>query len=276
MKKETKLSYKIYSENVLREWKRLDKDPFHRLEFDTTLKFIKKYLPKNGLILDAGGGPGRYSIELAKKGYNVILLDLVPEHLEFAQKKIKQAKVQNKIKDIITGTITDLQNLKNNSFDAVLCLGGALSHVYPEEERKRAISELTRIAKKNAPIFVSVMGKLGTLTIFHRWVHEVKDTQHFKRFYLKGDDYQWHGGKAYAHFFELNELKSLFDNKKVRFLENVGLEGLATPAQEQINSMAKKEPEAWKNWLDMHDKLCTNPMVAEFSLHFMIIVKKVK
>ncbi len=271
--KETKLTHKIYSENVLREWKRLAKDPFHRLEFDTTLKYLKKYLPKNGVILDAGGGPGRYSIELAKMGYNVVLLDLVPEHLEFAKKKIKQAKVQDKIKNIVEGTITDLSNFRSSSFNAVLCLGGALSHVHPEKDRKKAISELVRVAKKNAPIFVSVMGKLGTLTCFHRWVHEVKDTKHFKKFYLNGDDYQWHGGKAYAHFFELDELKSLFSNK-AKFLESVGLEGLATPAQEQINKMAKKEPIAWKNWLEMHNALCNNPMVAEFSLHFMVIERK--
>ena|SRR3989344_241619 len=272
--KETKLTHKIYSENVLREWRRLVKDPFHKLEFDTTLNYLKKYLPKNGTILDAGGGPGRYSIELAKIGYNVVLLDLVPEHLEFAKKKIKQAKVQNKIQNIVAGTITNLSQFDNNSFDAVLCLGGALSHVHPEKEREKAISELARIAKKNAPIFVSVMGKLGTLTRFHRWIHEVKDTPHFKRFYLQGDDYQWHGGKAYAHFFELDELKSLFKNK-AKFLECVGLEGLATPTQEQINKMAKKEPIAWKNWIEMHHSLCNNPMVAEFSLHFIVIEKKI-
>ena len=271
--KETKLTCRFYHSNVLREWRRLNKDPFHRLEFDTTIKFLKKYLPRKGLVLDAGGGPGRYSIELAKMGRDVILLDLVPEYLEYAQKKIKQAKVHNKIKDIVEGNIIDLSNFKSNSFDAVLCLGGALSHVHPEKDRKKAISELVRVAKKNAPIFVSVMGKLGTLTRFHRWVHEVKDTKHFKKFYLNGDDYQWHGGKAYAHFFELGELRSLFNNK-VNFLESVGLEGLATPSQERINKMAKKEPKAWKNWLEMHNKLCTNPMVAEFSLHFMVIGKK--
>ncbi|MFH0814953.1 MAG: class I SAM-dependent methyltransferase [Candidatus Falkowbacteria bacterium] len=273
MNKETKLTKKIYTEGVKREWRRLTKDPFHRLEFETTLRFLKKYLPKNGFILDAGGGPGRYSIELAKLGHDVILLDLVSANLDFAKKQIKKSKVNEKIKEVVEGTITDLSRFADNSFDAILCLGGALSHVHPEQERQKAISELVRVAKKNAPIFVSVMGKLGTITRFHRWVHEVKDTEHFRRFYLKGDDYQWHGGKAYAHFFELNELKSLFDNK-ADFLENVGLEGLATPSQEQINKMAKKEPEAWKNWQDMHYELCTNPMVAEFSLHFMVIVKK--
>lgn len=273
MNKEEKLIKKIYSENVLKEWKRLIKDPFHRLEFDTTLKFLKKYLPKKGTILDAGGGPGRYSIELAKLGYNVILLDYVPENLELAKIKLKKEKVQHKIKNIIEGSITDLSNFKSESFDAVLCLGGPLSHVHPNKKRKKAVKELIRVAKKSAPIFISVMGKFGTISRFHKWIDEIKDTPHFRKFYVKGDDYQWHGGKAYAHFFEVDELKSLFANK-VKFLENVGLEGLASPCQKEINKMAKKEPKAWKNWLEMHNKNCTNKEVAEFSLHFLIIGRK--
>ncbi len=47
------------------------------------------------------GGPGRYTIELAKKGYNLILFDLAEENLEFARKQIKKAKVENEIKDVI-------------------------------------------------------------------------------------------------------------------------------------------------------------------------------
>lgn len=63
------------------EWKRLVRNPYHRLEFDTTMHFLKKYLPNNGLLLDAGGGPGRYTIELAKLGYDIILFDLSPRLL---------------------------------------------------------------------------------------------------------------------------------------------------------------------------------------------------
>lgn len=268
------MTRKIYSEKV-EEWERLVKDPFHRLEFDTTLVFLKKFLPKKGFILDAGGGPGRYSIELAKRGYDVVLLDLVPKYLKFARKKIKQENVQKKMKGIFEGSITDLSRFKSNSFDAVLCLGGPLSHVCPWGEREKAISELVRVAKKNAPIFVSVIGKLGTITrFFPRLMDELKDIKHFEKVYLSGDDYKWYGGKkSYAHFFMLDELKSLFGNK-VEFLESVGLQGLASPSKEQINKMATEEPVAWKNWLKMHFDLCTIPTVVESSLHFMVIGKK--
>jgi SAM-dependent methyltransferase len=51
------------------EWKRLKQDAYHQIEFLVTMHFLEKYLPSEGLVLDAGGGPGRYTIELAKRGY---------------------------------------------------------------------------------------------------------------------------------------------------------------------------------------------------------------
>ena len=79
---------RYYVENVRPEWKRLTADAYHRLEFETTLHFLRQYLPKQGLVLDAGGGPGRYTLELACKGYDIVLLDLVSANLAFARKRM--------------------------------------------------------------------------------------------------------------------------------------------------------------------------------------------
>jgi len=100
----SKLIREYYVKNSVREWKRLVSDPFHRLEFDTTMLFLKKYLPKRGLVLDAGGGPGRYTTELAGLGYDVVLLDFVPELLQIAKRKIKKEKAQDKVKQIVEGS----------------------------------------------------------------------------------------------------------------------------------------------------------------------------
>ncbi|MEW5760634.1 MAG: class I SAM-dependent methyltransferase, partial [Candidatus Thermoplasmatota archaeon] len=156
-----KLVEEYYAEYGIGEWKRLVRDPYHRLEFDTTVHFLKKHLPKKGLILDAGGGPGRYTIELAKLGYDIVLHDLTPKLLEIAKRRIKKEKVQNKVKRIVHGSIENLSVFDNNTFDAVICLGGALSHVVNRKQREKAIDELIRVAKKNAPIFVSVIGRLA-------------------------------------------------------------------------------------------------------------------
>jgi ubiquinone/menaquinone biosynthesis C-methylase UbiE len=82
-----------YTSNASIEWRRLHQDPYHQIEFMVTMRFLEKYLPKCSTVLDAGGGPDRYSIELAKRGYNIVLLDLVPEMLEIARRKMRRAGV---------------------------------------------------------------------------------------------------------------------------------------------------------------------------------------
>ena len=154
-----------YTGQVRKEWNRLVKDAYHRLEFETTLHFLEEHLPKKGLILDAGGGPGRYTIELARRGYEVVLLDMTPANLAFARLQIKRAKVQDKVTNIVEGSITDLSRFADNAFDAVVCSGGPLSHVLEKHQRDKATSELIRVTKKGAPLFVSVMGRLSLLVL---------------------------------------------------------------------------------------------------------------
>jgi ubiquinone/menaquinone biosynthesis C-methylase UbiE len=124
-----------YTGYVRKEWRRLVRDAYHRLEFETTLHFLEKHLPKNGLVLDAGGGPGRYTIELAKRGYQVVLLDMTPANLEFARRQIKRAKLQDKVANIVEGSIVDLSQFADEAFEAVICLGGPLSHVLDRQKR---------------------------------------------------------------------------------------------------------------------------------------------
>lgn len=267
-----KLVKKYYTGYVRKEWNRLVKDPYHRLEFDTTLHFLKRYLPKNGLILDAGGGPGRYTIELAKQGYYVVLLDITLANLVFAKRQIKKAKLQSRVKEVVEGSITDLSRFADNTFDAVICLGGPLSHVLDKKERGRAVSEIIRVAKRNAPIFVSVMSRLSVL------VSELKLFQHeiehplFKKIRDTGS-YPGGYGFTACHFFLPEELKESFTKKRVKILEIVGLEGLGSHFQEKINKLAKNK-KRWKVWIETHYKTNTHPVVVGISEHILIICKK--
>ena len=267
-----KLVKKYYAGYVRKERNRLVKDSYHKLEFNTTLHFLKKYLPKKGLILDAGGGPGRYTIELAKQGYDVILLDITPENLEFAKRQIKKAKLQNKVKEVVEGSIVDLSKFSDNTFDAVICLGGPLSHVLDKKDRDKAISELIRVAKKGAPIFTSVMSRLSVLVselklfqyeIEHPLFRKIRDT----------GDYSGGYGFTACHFFLPEELKESFAKRDVKILEMVGLEGIGSHFQEKINKLAKNK-KRWKVWLETHYKTCTHPVVVGISEHILIICKK--
>jgi SAM-dependent methyltransferase len=270
-----------YSELGAKEWRRLVRDAYHRLEFNTTMYFFKKHSPAEGLVLDAGGGPGRYTIELAKSGYDVVLLDLTPELLGIAKRQIEKAKVEDRVKQVLEGSISDLSMFGNNTFDVVLCLGGALGHIVSKKQREKAIGELIRVAKENAPIFVSVIGRLATLDCaLVYWPEDMAIDGLYQRIYETGD---YHGdrgvytkGRSFApcHFYMRGELEHSLKKENVRVLEMVGLEGLATRHQKETNRLFRKYPKAWKNWQKLHLKTCTHPSVVDISQHFMIICRK--
>jgi ubiquinone/menaquinone biosynthesis C-methylase UbiE len=242
------------------EWQRLKQGPCHRIEFMITMHFLRKYLPKKGLILDAEGGPGRYTIELAKQGYQVVLLDLVPEMLRLAERKIKRVGVKRKVKRIVEGSIEDLSMFGNENFDAVLCLGAPLCHLLDPKQREKAVSELVRVAKKGAPIFALVISRLGLLrTLLIEFPHEMQYAKHHWRVgdYVPG---VYGEGFTAAHWFLPEELRELFEKHDVEILEMAGLEGLSSHHKEETNKLYR-DKKKWKIWTEILIETCTHPAV---------------
>lgn len=262
----------FYTASVRKEWLRLVKSPYNQLEFDTTLCFLKKYLPKKGLILDAGGGPGRYTIELAQMGYKVVLLDYTPSLLEFARRQIKKAGVENQVKQLVEGSISDLSMFGNDQFDGVICLGGTLSHILDKIKREKAVAELVRVTKKGSPIFISVIGRLAILVNelinFPEEIIPLLERMRDKGEYLGGY------GFAPCYFFMPEELGQLIENRGMKILEMVGLEGLASHHPRRFNRLARTNPEAYRIWLETHYKTCTYSTIVAISEHFMVISEK--
>ncbi len=264
-----------YVKDSMREWKRLFSNPFHRLEFDTTMLFLKKYLPRRGLTLDAGGGPGRYTIELAKLGHDVILLDFVPKLLQIAKRKIRKERAHDRVKQILEGSIADLSMFEDETFDSVLCLGGALCHLVSEKQRKKAASELIRVAKDKAPIFVSVIGRFAVCinAIVGLWPETLEASDVFRKYTTSGD-YLGGWGFAPAHFYSVEELKREFE-RKTTTLQMVGLEGIYSAHQRRYNKVYKQKKYNELLW-ETHLKTCTDPCIVGTSQHFMIIFRKRK
>jgi ubiquinone/menaquinone biosynthesis C-methylase UbiE len=264
---------KYYAEYGIDEWERLAKHPYKRLEFDTTIHFLRQHLPKKGLALDAGGGPGRYTIELAKLGYSVVLLDLTPKLLKIAQKQIAKANVAEKVLGVLQGSVDDLSMFSDNTFDAVICLGGPLSHLVIHKQRKKAASELVRVAKPKAPIFVSVIGKLAICmnTIVFLWPELVSAPQVYREYTCTGD---YFGGVGFTatHFYTPEELIREF-KAKTKVLRMVGLEGMFSTHMKEYNEAYKMKKYNKILW-ETHLKTCTDPSIVGISEHFMIVCSK--
>lgn len=255
------------------EWNRLDSDSYHALEYETTLHFLAKHLPDRGRILDAGGGPGRYTIELARRGYSAVLVDLSSEQVRIARREIRKAGVANRVTGAYRGSVSDLSRFRDRSFDAVLCLGGVLGHVGNRRARAKAIRELARVAKRRAPVFVSVMGRYSQFFDHAGHFPDLASEPEFYRAALVKGDYDGSHGFAPCHFFLPDELESELYENGLRVVERAALEGLASYHSREVNRLSKTEPAAGTLWKEIHLRTCTRPEVVAMSEHFLMVAR---
>jgi S-adenosylmethionine-dependent methyltransferase len=145
---------RIYDSDPEREWARMDR---HRTEFSVTLRALREHLPPPpARVLDCGGGPGRYAVELARLGYAVTLFDLSAGNLALAQEKAAASGVT--LAACEQGTALDLGRYPNERFDAVLLMG-PLYHLLEEAERAQALAEARRVLKTGGPLFAAFISR---------------------------------------------------------------------------------------------------------------------
>ncbi len=113
---------------------------FDRLEKKALRKMMSE-LPDNSLIMDAPSGTGRLAETLLEMGHRVVGVDISPEMLEVAKKKLKRFgdRYQTINSDI------HKMNLEKGSFDAVLC-ARVLMH-FPLEEQVSFLSAVSSYSK---------------------------------------------------------------------------------------------------------------------------------
>lgn len=96
-----------------------------QVEFITSMKYIHKYLEKlpNAKILDIGAGTGRYSVALAKEGYDVTAVELVKYNLGILKQKGSTVKAYQ-------GNALNLKRFPDESFDMTLLFVSDVSFIY--------------------------------------------------------------------------------------------------------------------------------------------------
>jgi len=80
-----------YAAHADREFERLTETLPKRLAFEHTVATLADAFPETGRVLDAGGGPGRYGLWLADRGYDVVHCDVTPELVALAREKAADA-----------------------------------------------------------------------------------------------------------------------------------------------------------------------------------------
>src|SRR5687768_8455354 len=98
------------------EWSRLE-TPQGQLELLRGLEIIEREVPAGSTVLDLGGGPGRYSLALARRGDGVVLADPSPRQLELARSR---AEAEGLSFPIVEADARELIGHSDGAYDAVV------------------------------------------------------------------------------------------------------------------------------------------------------------
>jgi SAM-dependent methyltransferase len=100
-------------------------------------------------ILDAGCGTGRYSVELARRGYIVHGIDVSPELLEVARLSTEQSSGS------VSFAVADLLGLSKVHYAGILCRG-VLNDIIDDDRRDAVFGRFARALRPGGVLILDV------------------------------------------------------------------------------------------------------------------------
>ena len=234
-----------------------------QLEYRTTMECIRRHAPAGGKLLEIGAGTGRYSIALARAGYEVTALELLAHNLE--QLRRNGTDVPNL--QAYQGDALDLSRCPDGAFDLTLVLG-PMYHLYDPAEVQTAISEAIRVTKPGGVLifaFLSVYAIMGN--------NYLKGNTRFGMEENFAPDFRvLHFPEQLFTGYDICEFEALFTGHPVTHLTTAAADGILELASGR-NDFDLPDEE-FESWVRYHLATCEKRELLGHSSHLLYICRK--
>lgn len=237
-----------------------------QVEFLTTMKYIHTYAEKVNAknIIEVGAGTGRYSVALAKEGFDVTSIELVAHNLDLLLQKLDGSETLTAIQ----GNALDLSRFADNSFDMTLLLG-PMYHLFTFEDKKKALSEAVRVTKLGGFILVAYCMNEPTIINFG---FRQGNLQYILDNNMLLDE--WHCKSDPKEIFELyrtEDIAELDATVNVTREKLIATDGATNYMTECIDEM---DDFTFEKWVDYHLSICERQDLIGASHHTLDILRK--
>ena len=257
----------MYDNSVTEEHLRLEE---HQLEYDLTWRYLDKYLPAGGRVLEIGAATGRYTLALARRGYAVTAVDLSGKLLAQCQEFLDKEGLAERVR-LIRADARDLGAIEGNNYDAVLLMG-PLYHLVIKADRRAAIVQARDRLKAGGLLFSAFISRYGIFGDLIKnvpdWIHEREDVRSILD---RGRDPEGYEGRFRGYFATVAEIAPLHEGVGFETLALAGVEPGISADDESYNQLQGEQRQLW---LDLFFEISTEPSSIAASRHLLYIGKK--
>lgn len=233
------------------------------VEFLTTMKYIENFAQKGCKILEVGAGTGKYSIALAKMGYDVTAVDLTERNINILKENSKGiTNLKSFVGDALSLPFDD------NEFDIVLNFG-PMYHLYTKENKAQAISETIRVCKEDG---ICMFAYLTHASIV--WGYGVRKNKFSNLEYALNEDGSIKDipEEVFTSYY-IEDFKDMFSHSQTKYIKNVATDGIFPMMRQFVDQMNDKD---FDNLLKWHFTTCERSDQQGYSSHMLYICQKTK
>ncbi|MCL2557861.1 MAG: class I SAM-dependent methyltransferase [Treponema sp.] len=238
-----------------------------KVEFLTTMRYVKKYLREGARVIEIGAGTGRYSRAIAEMGHKVQAVELLPRNIDIFKKALKSGQDIN----ITQGNALDLPMFDEDSFDITLLLG-PMYHLFTDNDKRLALSQAIRVTKPGGVIFAAYCISDGTLA-----------GEGFQRKRLDISDYIGRGkinAETFDTVFKPSDIFELTRKEDIdRLMAGFGVQRLHYVATDMLTKLMRDSIDAMNDdefdlYLRYHYAVCERSDMVGVTHHSLDIFRK--
>lgn len=257
-----------------REWQRLEADAEARVSFHMHRRYLEQYVRAGDRVLEAGAGPGRFTIELARLGARITVGDASRVQLELNREKVGEAGCEGSVVGREVLDIVDLSAFAPEQFDAVVCYGGPLSYVL--ERAGEALDELLRVTKRGGHVLLSVMSLAGATRKYFpgvvKWARE-RSLEEVRTIIETGDQTGAISANHHCHMYRWSELRALLEGRGCQIVAASAANYLSVNQQEVLQQVSA-DPSMWQLFLEWEEGFCREPGAIDSGTHIIAVVRR--
>lgn len=267
----TREFYDAYGE---REWGRFHEDAAGLVNLHIHQHFLRRFVTAGQRVLEAGAGPGRFTIELAQLGTRVVVGDISPVQLAENERRVAEAGCADAVEQRVVLDIVDLARFADASFDAVVCYGGALSYVF--ERAGTALDEMRRVLRPGGMLLLSVMSLVGATRRFLLPVLEVAREHGVAiadEVIRTGDLAEAAFGAHRCHMYRWSELEALLLAHQYE-IEEASASNFLTVGHEATLQDLPRDGGLWEALLRWEIQCCREPGARDGGTHIIVAARR--